>query len=77
MLLQARYGELRLPVTIVAGSGDLIANPSAQSNRLAHLLHDRDANLVEGAGHMVHYFAPERVAEAVTRRADVKAPALF
>jgi pimeloyl-ACP methyl ester carboxylesterase len=68
MLLQARYGELRLPVSIIAGSGDLIANPSAQSNRLAHLLLERDADLVEGAGHMVHYFAPERVVAAVTAR---------
>ena len=76
MLLQARYGELDLPVAIIAGSGDLISNPKAQSNRLAHVVLDRDAELVEGAGHMVHYFAPERVVAAVTRRAEAKAPAL-
>ena len=68
MLLQARYGELHLPVAIIAGSGDLIADPGAQSNRLANLVLARDAELVEGAGHMVHYFAPERVVAAVAQR---------
>ncbi len=75
MLLQARYGELDLPVTVIAGSGDLIADPAAQSNRLARLLLGRDAELVAGAGHMVHYFAPERVVAAVTRRAAVETAA--
>ncbi len=76
MLLSARYGELDLPVTIVAGSGDLIANPGAQSNRLAHQVLGRDAELVEGAGHMVHYFAPERVVAAVATQAPAPAPSL-
>jgi pimeloyl-ACP methyl ester carboxylesterase len=75
MLLQARYGELDLPVTVVAGSGDLIANPGAQSNRLANLL-GRGADLIEGAGHMVHYFAPERVVAAVTTQVPAASPAL-
>ncbi len=67
-LLQARYDELRPPVSIVAGSGDRIASPAKQSNRLAQRLLGHDAELVEGAGHMVHYFAPERVVEAVAQR---------
>ena len=53
---------------LIAGSGDLIANPSLQSNRLAHLLTQRDADVIPGAGHMVHYFAPELVIAAVTQR---------
>jgi pimeloyl-ACP methyl ester carboxylesterase len=65
-LLQERYGELTLPIAIIAGSGDLVANPSEQSNRLAQTLLNHDADIVEGAGHMVHYFAPERVAAAVS-----------
>lgn len=64
MLLQKRYAELVLPIDIIAGAGDMIVNAPAQSNRLAHLILGSDAELVPGAGHMVHYFAPERVAAA-------------
>jgi pimeloyl-ACP methyl ester carboxylesterase len=65
-LLQERFGELALPVSIMAGSGDLVVDPSAQSNRLAQTLLNHDADIVDGAGHMVHYFAPELVAAAVS-----------
>jgi pimeloyl-ACP methyl ester carboxylesterase len=63
-LLAQRYGELTLPIAIIAGSDDQLVNPLAQSNRLAQLTLAHDADLVAGAGHMVHYFAPERVAAA-------------
>ena len=66
-LLANRYAELNMPVTIIAGSGDQIANPSTQSNRLAHVIFDHDARLVDGAGHMVHYFAPDLVIAAANR----------
>jgi pimeloyl-ACP methyl ester carboxylesterase len=67
--LHGRYGELNMPVAIVSGSGDKIVDPESQSNRLARQVLDRDADIVEGAGHMVHYFAPERVVDAVRGRA--------
>lgn len=76
MLLQGRYGELGLPVAILAGSGDRIANPGAQSNRLANVVLGHDAELIEGAGHMVHYFVPERVVAAVGPPAEARTPAL-
>jgi pimeloyl-ACP methyl ester carboxylesterase len=71
--LQDRYGELNLPVAIIAGSGDRIVDPSTQSNRLAQIVLNEDAQLVPGAGHMVHYFALDRVIAAVTAR---EAPSL-
>jgi pimeloyl-ACP methyl ester carboxylesterase len=64
--LEPRYGELTVPVSIIAGSGDMIADPLAQSNRLANLILGHDAQLISGAGHMVHYLAPELVIEAAT-----------
>ncbi len=78
-LLQERYGELTLPVAIIAGSGDRVADPSVHSNRLAQMLLNRDADIVEGAGHMVHYFDPGRVVAAVSEApkdavADVPQP---
>lgn len=69
--LQDRYGELDVSVAIIAGEGDKIVDPLAQSNRLAQLVLKEDAQLVPGAGHMVHYYAPERVVAAVVQRAGV------
>ncbi len=63
--MHARYGELKMPVAVISGSGDKIADPESQSNRLAREVLGRDADFVEGAGHMVHYSAPERVVDAV------------
>jgi pimeloyl-ACP methyl ester carboxylesterase len=71
--LAPRYGELTVPVSIIAGSGDSIANPLAQSNRLANVILEHDARLVSGAGHMVHYFSPDVVIEAA--RSDKALPA--
>jgi pimeloyl-ACP methyl ester carboxylesterase len=69
--LEHRYGELTMPVAIIAGAGDRIVDPHAQSNRLAHVVLKRDAQLVAGAGHMVHYFAPESVVAAVALQSGV------
>ncbi len=66
-LLSQRYGELDLPIAIIAGSGDKVVDPAAHSNRLAQLTLHHDAELVEGAGHMVHYYAPGRIAAAINQ----------
>ena len=63
--LSRRYAELRLPVTIVAGEGDRIVDTDDQSRRLHELLPQSRLITVEGAGHMVHHSAPERVIEAI------------
>ncbi len=60
-----RVGELGLPVTIVAGAGDEIVATDSQSERLAEAVPGSKLVLIEGAGHMSHYTAPERVAEAI------------
>lgn len=66
-LLAERYGELDLPIAIIAGSGDKVVDPAAQSNRLAQLTLHHDAELVEGAGHMVHYYVPGRIAAVINQ----------
>jgi pimeloyl-ACP methyl ester carboxylesterase len=64
MGLQAHYGELSLPVTIMAGDGDKIV-----SHRLAERLHaaipGSTLRIVEGAGHMVHHVAADQVAAEI------------
>jgi pimeloyl-ACP methyl ester carboxylesterase len=70
--LQAHYGELAMPVAIMAGAGDKIV-----SHRLAERLRaatpGSTLQIVAGAGHMVHYVATDQVVEAilaVTRTSD-------
>jgi len=63
--LQGRYAEIGVPVDIVAGSGDLVANTSLQSARLAKAVSDGTFHPVSGAGHMVHHTAPGRIIAAV------------
>jgi pimeloyl-ACP methyl ester carboxylesterase len=72
--LSKRHGELAVPLVIIAGVGDKIAD----FLRHAHALHDAvpgsELIAVEGAGHMVHYAAPERVLEVTDRVAGMAAP---
>lgn len=64
-LLSKRYAELDLPVTIVAGAGDLIADPVKQSRRFHETLKHSQFTLVKGAGHMVHHTGLVEVLVAV------------
>jgi pimeloyl-ACP methyl ester carboxylesterase len=64
MRLRPHYGELSLPVAIMAGDGDKIV-----SHRLAERLHatipGSTLQIIEGAGHMVHHVATDRVVEVI------------
>ena len=66
------YGELAMPVAIMAGRGDkLVAN--SQAERLHADIPGSTLSIVEGVGHMVHHLASHKVAEAVAevqRRSD-------
>jgi pimeloyl-ACP methyl ester carboxylesterase len=63
--LSGRYRSLTLPVTIMAGKGDKIVNVEKQAERLHAMLPQSKLELMEGAGHMLHYLHPEQVAEEV------------
>ncbi|HEV2748125.1 MAG TPA: alpha/beta hydrolase [Allosphingosinicella sp.] len=63
--LARRYGELALPVTIVAGRGDEVVDPIAQSARLHDELSGSRFELIDGAGHMIHYTALPRVTRLI------------
>ena len=62
---QGRYGELEMPVAIVAGSGDKIVDVDDQAVRLHRELPSSSLHVVEGCGHMVHHTAPRDVMAAV------------
>lgn len=60
-----RYGELRLPVAIVAGAEDRIVDPGLHSVRLHREVAGSMLQVVPGEGHMVHHGAVGVVADAV------------
>ncbi|MGZ8281558.1 MAG: alpha/beta fold hydrolase [Allosphingosinicella sp.] len=57
--------NLRMPVTVIAGSGDQVVTPSDQSGRLSQALSGSRLVMLEGAGHMVHHTAADQVASEI------------
>ncbi|MDP2355618.1 MAG: alpha/beta hydrolase [Beijerinckiaceae bacterium] len=63
--LQHAYQNLTMPVSIIAGGGDRVANIDKQSARLHALLRDSHFVKLPGVGHMVHQTEPHAVAAAI------------
>lgn len=73
--LSGRYGELTMPVAIVAGGGDLVVNPEHQSVRLHGDISHSELVVKTGVGHMVHYADPDRIMAAVAKLEAEPTPA--
>lgn len=65
--LSRRYGEIEVPVVILAGEGDLVAHARRHSERLHEDIAGSELRLVAGQGHLFHYAVPEQVASAIDR----------
>jgi pimeloyl-ACP methyl ester carboxylesterase len=63
--LEEGYGSLRLPVAILAGTADRIADPRAHSQRLHEIVAGSTLRLLPGTGHMLHHHAPAEVVDAI------------
>jgi pimeloyl-ACP methyl ester carboxylesterase len=63
--LSARYGELDLPVIIMAGQGDLIAHVGKHGERLVGEVKGAELRIVPEQGHLFHYEVPEQVVTAI------------
>jgi len=61
--LSLAYRRIRCPTAIVAGQEDKIVK-SEQADRLKKALPHAAITSVPGAGHMLHYFVPEEIAQA-------------
>jgi pimeloyl-ACP methyl ester carboxylesterase len=59
-----RYGELQVPVALLAGRDDQIIDPS-QSERLAEAIPQSTLRVMAGVGHMLPHIAPEAVTSAL------------
>ena len=63
--LQDRYKELRMPITIMAGSGDLLAISKLHSERLHDEIPHSKLVLIPKVGHMIHQVVPDKVINAI------------
>jgi pimeloyl-ACP methyl ester carboxylesterase len=68
--LRRRYGELTMPVAIMAGANDRFVSASRHSVSLHDELPHSDLRLAEGAGHMVHHVVPHEVMAAIDSLAE-------
>lgn len=64
LALQPHYRELTLPVAIMSGDGDRVVF-KRRAEQLRDTVAGSTLHVVPGAGHMVHYSAPEKVAQLV------------
>jgi pimeloyl-ACP methyl ester carboxylesterase len=69
MELEQHYRELKLPVVILTGGDDQIADVGRQSRRLHEEIPQSEFILLPGLGHMVHHLAPDQVIKAIDRAA--------
>src|SRR5690606_36793750 len=63
--LRSRYRELHMPIAIIAGAGDKVADPDRQSRRLHSELAGSTLRVLAGYGHVVHYGGANAVLAAV------------
>ena len=78
MELEQHYRDLKLPVVILTGGDDQIADVDRQSKRLHEEIPQSELTVLPGLGHMVHHLAPDQVIKAIDRAAalaDMVSPA--
>jgi pimeloyl-ACP methyl ester carboxylesterase len=68
--LADRYGELKMPIVIMAGTGDRLVDFGRQSGRLDEVLRESTLLPFEGAGHMIHHTAPQKVIDGINLAAS-------
>jgi pimeloyl-ACP methyl ester carboxylesterase len=64
LALCSRYGELTMPVFIVAGAGDRIVKTD-QATRLHNAIPQSVLHIVPNAGHMVHHVVPDMIMQVI------------
>jgi pimeloyl-ACP methyl ester carboxylesterase len=68
--LAAKYGELEMPIVIMAGTGDRLVDFARQSGCLREVLAESTLVQFEGTGHMIHHTSPEKVVDGINLAAS-------
>lgn len=63
--LSRRYGEISMPVIVIAGDGDRIVDMKTHSARLAGDIPRAELRVVANQGHFLHWFVPDEVVAAI------------
>src|SRR3954452_19539625 len=69
MEFEQHYRDLKLPVVILTGGDDQIADVGRQSRRLHEEIPQSELTVLAGLGHMVHHLAPDAVISTIDRAA--------
>jgi pimeloyl-ACP methyl ester carboxylesterase len=65
-----RYGELKMPVTVIAGDDtDKIVSTDIHARAIAAMVPQARLTVLPGVGHMVHYAAPDLIERAIVEMA--------
>jgi pimeloyl-ACP methyl ester carboxylesterase len=64
-MLNRRYPEITMPVTIFSGAGDKLVTHAHNAERLHRELLQSQLHTIEDAGHMLHYVAQDEIVSAV------------
>ncbi len=76
LVLSRRYAELKMPVMIVAGNEDKIANAGHNAGRLHDALPQSSLRLAPGQGHMLHYADPDDIVCGIDALYALPAPTM-
>lgn len=68
--MEARYGELDMPVGILFGSADNVIDSRMHGEQMRGKVRGLDLEILEGIGHMPQYVATDRVVAFIRRIAD-------
>ena len=60
-----RYGNIKVPVVVIAGDTDTTVSPNIHSRRLAATVPNAKLIVLPGVGHMVQYAAPDVVVREI------------
>jgi len=63
--LSRRYGELDLPIIVMAGEGDLITHMDEHAQAFVDAVSTAELRVVPGQGHLLHYAVPDQVVAAI------------
>jgi pimeloyl-ACP methyl ester carboxylesterase len=70
--LSLRYDEIKHPITLLAGDEDAALETASQSKKLHEALPHSKLKVIEKAGHMLHYAAPQTILAAIEEAAQQK-----
>ena len=68
--LEKRYGELRMPISLMAGDGDRVIDPESHTARLHKDVPHSELTLLPGLGHMMQHLGQDQIVAAVNDLAE-------